>query len=188
MSGLSKGLLVGVVGPSGVGKDSVMEAMAAAREDVFLVRRAITRSEHLGGEAFDGVTEEQFDVMIEDDAFALHWPAHGMRYGVPWSELQRLQKGGIGLVNLSRATLAKAEAQFDRFVTLHLSAPKEVLAQRLSARGRESEDEIEERLARAKFSLPAGITRVIGVSNTGTLEDTARAAFAALDQAQPESA
>ena len=187
MSNFSTGLLGGVVGPSGVGKDSVMEAMAAARDDVFLVRRAITRSEHLGGEAFDGVTEAQFDDMIEDGAFALHWPAHGMRYGVPWSQLHRLQKGGIGLVNLSRATLAKAEAQFDRFVTLHLSAPEEVLAQRLAARGRESADEIKERLARAKFALPAGVTRVIGVSNAGAIDHTVRSAFAALDEVQAES-
>lgn len=180
------GLLVGVVGPSGVGKDSVMEAMAASRADVLLIRRAITRAEDLGGEVFDGVSERQFDTMVDAGEFALHWPAHGMRYGVPWSELDRLGDGGIGLVNLSRATLRQAEAVFDRFMTLLLTAPKSVLAQRLMERGRETADEIERRLERAHFGMPDGLSRVVAIENTGPIATTVHAAFAAIDQAQAE--
>lgn len=187
MPSKSRGLLVGMVGPSGVGKDSVMEAMASARDDVFLVRRAITRSGHLGGEAFDAVSETQFERMAQNGDFALHWPAHGMRYGVPWKELDRLATCRVGLVNLSRATLAEAEKHFDRFVTVVLSAPNDVLAQRLAARGRESADEIESRLKRANFALPEGVNRVIDVPNVGKIEDTVAAVFASLEQLQGES-
>lgn len=180
------GLLVGVVGPSGVGKDSVMEAMASMREDVFLVRRVITRAEHLGGEAFDGVSDTRFEAMVQSDEFGLHWPAHGMRYGVSWARLARLDHGGIGLVNLSRSVLACAEARFDRFVTLLLSAPQDVLEQRLAARGREDADEIKARLKRARFALPKGLTHVVEIANVGAIEETAQAAFAALDHLQAE--
>ncbi|MEO0773216.1 MAG: phosphonate metabolism protein/1,5-bisphosphokinase (PRPP-forming) PhnN [Pseudomonadota bacterium] len=178
------GLLVGVVGPSGVGKDSVMEAMAARAPHVTLIRRAITRSEHLGGEAFDGVTEAQFDTMIAAGDFALHWPAHGLRYGVPWSQLGG---DGIQLVNLSRRVLGQAAAQFDQFVTLSLTAPVDVLAQRLATRGRESADDIADRLARAAFDLPKDAGPVIEIANVGPLEDTAAKALTALDRFQAES-
>ncbi len=177
------GLLVGVVGPSGVGKDSVMEAMAARDPRVTLIRRAITRPEYMGGEAFDGVSEGQFDAMVAAGDFALHWPAHGLRYGVPWAQLGG---DGIQLVNLSRRVLNLAANRFDRFVTLSLTAPDEVLAQRLAARGRESAEDIAERLARAAFDLPTDAGPVIDIPNVGPLGDTAAQALAALDRFQAE--
>ena len=50
--GMNRGRLIGVVGPSGAGKDSVMEALVARRPDLHRVRRVITRPETAGGEAF----------------------------------------------------------------------------------------------------------------------------------------
>ena len=57
---MTAGALVGVVGPSGVGKDSVMQALVAARPDLRLVQRVITRPETAGGEPFEGVSEAEF--------------------------------------------------------------------------------------------------------------------------------
>lgn len=177
------GILVGVVGPSGVGKDSVMAAMAALDPRITLIRRAITRPEYMGGEAFDGVSEADFEAMVAAGDFALHWSAHGLRYGVPWAQLQG---DGILLVNLSRRVLSEASGLFDPFVTLSLTAPDEVLAQRLAARGRESAEDIAERLARAGFDLPTGAGPVIEMSNTGPIEDTATKALEALERFQAE--
>ena len=50
------GRLIAVVGPSGVGKDTLMEAMSRAEPRLALVRRVITRDPALGGEAFEAVS------------------------------------------------------------------------------------------------------------------------------------
>ncbi len=175
------GALVGVVGPSGVGKDTVMEAMAAARPGIHLVRRVITRAPDAGGEAFEGVSEELFEQRMQDGEFALHWRAHGLRYGVPTAQLAPVAAGASCLVNLSRGVLAEAETRFDGFVTLVLTAPADVLAARLKGRGRESADEIEKRLSRATFGLPEGLKRVLEVANDGALEIAVARALTAID-------
>lgn len=166
------GRLIGVVGPSGVGKDTVMAALAERCPGLGLVRRVITRPEDAGGEVFEGVTADRFEALCQDEAFCLHWAAHGLRYGIPREIEGRLAVGEDLLVNLSRSVLRQAQTRFAGFVTLHLTAPRGVLAERLAARGRESAQQIEARLARSEFALPDGLERVIDVANAGPLEQT----------------
>ncbi len=177
---MSAGRLIGVVGPSGVGKDSVMAALAAARPDFGLVRRVITRASDAGGESFDAVEPAEFERRCMAGDFVLHWHAHGLRYGIPVGVCDRLAAGETCLVNLSRTVLAEAERRFDGFVTLHLTAPPEVLSDRLAARGREAPEEVARRLSRSDFGLPPGLARVIEVANTGPLDRTVARALAAL--------
>lgn len=181
---MMSGTLIGVVGPSGVGKDSVMAALVAARPDLHRVRRAITRPEAAGGECFEGVSAAEFARRRAAGGFALSWPAHGLHYGVPAAVTARLAAGQTCLVNLSRAVLAEAGQRFQPFVTLHLSAPAEVLAARLAARGRESADQIAARLARVGTTLPPGCARVIEVVNDGPIEATVALVLAAFQSAR----
>ncbi|WP_370272336.1 phosphonate metabolism protein/1,5-bisphosphokinase (PRPP-forming) PhnN [Pseudooceanicola nitratireducens] len=174
------GRLIGVVGPSGVGKDSVMQAVALARPDVGLVRRVITRPEEAGGEDFEGVAEAAFEARVQAGDFALHWQAHGLRYGIPGAIAQDLDRGRTLLVNLSRAVLAQAQARFSNFAVLELSAAPEVLAQRLAARGRESAEDIARRLQRADYALPEGLARVVTIDNGGALDKTVAQVLTAL--------
>lgn len=177
---MSGGRLVGVVGPSGVGKDSVIEALAAAQPGLEVVRRVITRDERAGGEAFTEVTPQEFARLRDAGAFALHWRAHGLCYGIPVEIADRLAHGATCLVNLSRTVLVEAERRFPGFVTLHLTAPPAILAARLGARGREDTGEIAARLARASYALPQGLGRVVTLDNGGSLEDTVQKGIAAL--------
>ena len=173
-----------VVGPSGVGKDTVMEAVRAADPTVVLVRRVITRPAEAGGEAFDGVDRSTFETMKAEGLFALDWEAHGLAYGIPVAVERQLAQGHDVLANLSRGVLRAAQLRFPRFVVLSLTAPASVLAQRLAGRGRESAAEIERRLERSGFPIPEGLP-VIEVDNSGALSDTVAAVRAAL---QPASA
>lgn len=166
------GRLIGVVGPSGVGKDAVMRALAVVRPDLCLVRRVITRPVEAGGEDFESVSSETFRRRRDAGHFALHWRAHGLSYGIPVSVHGWLRQGGTCLVNLSRSVLTEAESRFPGFVTLSLSARSDILAARLAARGRETEEEIAERLSRSSEGLPEGPGRVINIANDGPLEQT----------------
>ena len=71
-----------IVGPSGVGKDTLMDAVCTD-PDILRIRRAITRDPNAGGEDFTGLTEAEFETRARNGDFILHWRAHGLRYGVP---------------------------------------------------------------------------------------------------------
>jgi len=173
------GRFIAVVGPSGVGKDTVMEAMHAAAPRLGLVRRVITRPTSAGGEVFDGVTVPAFRAMERDGAFALSWSAHDLSYGIPASVDAQLAAGHDMLANLSRGVLEQAQARFRHLVVISLTAAPDVLADRLAARGREDRAQIADRLARSASALPAGLN-VIEIDNSGALDDTVRTALAAL--------
>ncbi|CUK13077.1 Ribose 1,5-bisphosphate phosphokinase PhnN [Ruegeria denitrificans] len=177
--------VIAVVGPSGVGKDSVMRALVARATGICSARRVITRPEGEEGEDFDRVSDAEFQQMVAQDAFALHWPAHGLLYGVPHAIEEQRERAEAVLVNLSRSVLSQAQEVFGDLIVISLTADSEVLGHRLSARGRESMAEQARRLARAKTPLPTGLARVIEIDNSGPLEVTVDAILAKL---QPESA
>ncbi|MEP2532153.1 phosphonate metabolism protein/1,5-bisphosphokinase (PRPP-forming) PhnN [Shimia sp.] len=171
--------VIGVVGPSGVGKDTVMAALMQARPGLYRARRVITRPALAGGEAFCPVDEAGFDRMVAAGDFALWWKAHGLRYGVRVAEIAEKPERDAVLVNLSRGVLDQARVQFDGFRILSLRAKPEVLAARLADRGRETKAGIAARLARADHLRPAG-QDVIEISNDGALQDTVMAILRAL--------
>jgi ribose 1,5-bisphosphokinase len=163
------GRLFVVVGPSGAGKDTLMAGASLADPALHWAQRVITRPQRAGGEPFEGVSRAEFQARLEVGAFALHWDAHGLRYGIPLHELAPLQTGANVLVNGSRGALATIKATFPDLTVIRISAPSDVLAERLALRRREGQDDIKTRLARASYDLPADIA-VIDVQNTGTPE------------------
>lgn len=171
--------LVAVVGPSGAGKDTLMEMACAARPDIRIARRVITRPAELGGEDFEGVTPAEFARRLKAREFALHWRAHGLDYAIPHASLQA---GGTVLVNLSRAVLPHAQAQFPRLQVILVTAPTHVLAARLASRGREDAADQDARLGRADFALPVNITYA-EISNDSTPEQGLARFLAALTPA-----
>lgn len=178
------GTLYAVVGPSGAGKDTLMAAALAARPDLAVVRRVITRPESAGGEDFEGVSEAEFALRLAAGQFALHWRAHGLSYAIPEAELAPLSQGKPVLFNGSRAALPAACLRFPDLTVIRVTAPSAVLVERLMARGRETRADIEARVQRASYELPEG-PRVIDVRNDGPLADGVAQFLAAL---QPVSA
>ena len=79
------GRLIYLIGPSGSGKDSLLDAarLRLAERGCRIVRRVITRSAEAAGEAAQGVSPEEFAAMQVEGAFALSWHANGLAYGIP---------------------------------------------------------------------------------------------------------
>ncbi|MDB5370304.1 MAG: putative ribose 1,5-bisphosphokinase [Roseomonas sp.] len=178
------GWLVTVVGPSGAGKDTLLGAarVALAGDPRFVfARRAITRPAetlaHAGAEDHLPLTEAEFATARDAGAFALHWPAHGLHYGIPVSIEADLLAGRVVIANLSRAVLAEAHARY-RLRVILVTAPPAVLAARLAGRGRETVQEITARLARSA-PLPPGLN-LTEVANDTTPEEGAARLLAAL--------
>ncbi|MFN7596073.1 MAG: phosphonate metabolism protein/1,5-bisphosphokinase (PRPP-forming) PhnN [Cereibacter sp.] len=178
------GRLICVVGPSGAGKDTLIDAARRQRPDLVIVRRVITRPSALGGEDFDGVTQAEFDRRKAAGAFALDWRAHGLSYGLPAATLALRNTGRDLLVNASRAALEPARSVFPDLQVIRITAPSAVLTERLVARGRETRAEIEARIGRQSFEVPPGL-QVTDVRNDGPLDKAIAAFLAALDGAAP---
>ncbi|MFV0473740.1 MAG: phosphonate metabolism protein/1,5-bisphosphokinase (PRPP-forming) PhnN [Pikeienuella sp.] len=181
-----RGALIFVTGPSGSGKDTLIRAALAARPDILPARRRITRPADTATEDFEPVTEAAFAELKKTGAFALDWEAHGLSYGVPREIEKPLAAGRHVLANGSRAAIEAARARFSPLLILLVTAPAEVLAARLAARGRESAEAIAERLARAALDAPTGAD-VIAVCNGGALEDGIAAFLSALPAPSGES-
>jgi phosphonate metabolism protein PhnN/1,5-bisphosphokinase (PRPP-forming) len=164
-------MIFAVVGPSGAGKDTLLAAALAARPDLRLVRRVITRSTEAGGEDFEGVTEAEFRRRVARRDFALTWAAHGLHYGIPRDQVS----GPADVVfNGSRAALPAAIQVFPALRVILVTAPDAILAARLAARGREPAADIAARLSRAAFTLPDGITATTVVNDGSRAEGVAR--------------
>lgn len=177
------GRLVAVVGPSGVGKDTLIDGLCRSMPWLHRVRRTITRLPGLG-ERFDSVSPEVFERMRRDGGFCLHWDAHGLRYGLPAPVEARVARGQDAVANLSRRALPDAALVFPRLLVLHLTASPEVLAERLGPRGREDLDDIRARLKRAELEMPCGPWTTVTIRNDGPLEETLACAVAALQPAR----
>ncbi len=169
---------VAVAGPSGAGKDTLLDAVRAelAGDARFhFARRSVTRPATPGGEAHESLSAEGFEAALAAGAFLLHWRAHGLGYGIRHAEAPA---GRIVVLSLSRAMLTEA-ARLRPLRVVEVTAPSALLAQRLARRGREDAASIEARLAR-EMPLPEGlhVTRVI---NDGPVAEGASRLRAALE-------
>jgi phosphonate metabolism protein PhnN/1,5-bisphosphokinase (PRPP-forming) len=162
-------MLVLVVGPSGAGKDTLLEAARAALvgDPRFrFVRRVITRPAEAGGEDHEAVSEEAFGTR----SFALQWQAHGLRYGLPIDIVDDLTLGKVVVANVSRGVIAHAADLYPTKV-IEVTAAPDILAQRLAARGRETADDMSKRLSRAVV-IPGGVP-VYTIMNDGSVAEAA---------------
>ena len=181
---MARGTLFLVVGPSGAGKDTLIEGARAALEPggahVF-PRRAITRPEGSGGEDHEAVSPEGFAEREAEGGFFVTWRAHGLAYGLPGCIPATLESGRHIVVNVSRAILAHIAGRVSPTVAIEIAAPSELRARRLADRAREDDADTARRLAREGAPFPDGIP-VRRVVNDGTPEEGIARFVAALTE------
>jgi ribose 1,5-bisphosphokinase len=168
------GRLVLVVGPSGAGKDTLLGlARAACKDDPNIVfpRRIVTR-EASAFEDNEQITYDDFCQARARDAYAMHWEAHGHGYALNRGVDNDIRAGRYVIANVSRTVIAASRRAYADVVVVSITAPPEVLAQRLAARGRGSDGKIEQRLGRTVEDAAATPDAII--VNVGNPEDHAR--------------
>lgn len=170
------GRLIYVVGPSGAGKDSLLQwakQRVAEDERVHFARRTITRQANADAEQHEAVDHTTFAQLLTGHAFAMHWFANGLSYGIRSSELIRLADGWTVVVNGSREYTAAATKSFPTLTLAHVTASEATLRARLAARGREDAAALEARIQRGTSHILASVTsdRTFVIRNEGLLEE-----------------
>ncbi|QOG21326.1 MULTISPECIES: phosphonate metabolism protein/1,5-bisphosphokinase (PRPP-forming) PhnN [Bradyrhizobium] len=148
---IGPGRLVLVVGPSGAGKDTLLRlAQAACIEDHDIVfpRRVVTR-ESSAAEDNIAMSFDDFRRALDHGDFAVHWEAHGHSYALPLEINDDIRAGRAVVVNVSRTVIGALRKAYANVVVVAITAPPDVLAQRLAARARVSDGNIADRLARS---------------------------------------
>lgn len=171
---IAPGRLILVVGPSGAGKDTLLGlAKAACADDSNIVfpRRIITRQASVS-EDNEEVSAGTFEEALARDEYAMHWQAHGHRYALSRAIDDDIRAGRTVVANVSRTVIVAMRRVYAQVVVVSITAPPNVLAERLAMRGRVSDGRIEQRLARTVDETAAAPD--ITIVNTGSAEYHAR--------------
>ena len=172
---LGPGRVVLLVGPSGAGKDAVLQearCQLAGRTQFTFARRVVTRDAD-GSEDHDCVSASEFAARLRQGRFALNWQAHGLQYGIGVEIDEAVCRGGYVLLNASRTIVASARARYRNVAVVLIDAPAELRADRLSKRRREHGPDLAARLARATGFKRTDADLII--ENAGALTVAARA-------------
>lgn len=147
------GCLVYLIGPSGSGKDSILQAAAEplAAMGARIATRLITRpSGSIGEERAIGLDRQEFRIRCERGEFALHWHANQLDYAIPREIDAWLAAGRTVLVNGSRGHLNEARRRYPALLPILVHVDESILRARLLRRGRETPSQIEARLQRSR--------------------------------------
>lgn len=166
------GLLVFVVGGSGVGKDSLLIGAQRALENnehFAFPKRLITRDAVAALEDHDTISVDDYTRLVIEGEAALHWQAHGLGYIIPKSIEDHLRAGKITICNVSRSIISEAAQNYPVHIA-NIVADLDLRAKRLAGRGRETQADIKSRLARAPIKLPNGIP-ISEIANNHSLDE-----------------
>jgi len=152
----TRGLMLMVVAPSGVGKTSLTRRLVADHADLHLSISATTRDPRPGehdGRDYHFVDRPTFDAMVERGEF-LEWAeVYGNRYGSPKIPImEALSKGQSTLFDIDFQGAMKicGQARQDCVLVYILPPSLAEMHRRLHARSQDSEAVIRERIARAQ--------------------------------------
>jgi ribose 1,5-bisphosphokinase len=154
---IGPGRLILVVGPSGAGKDTLLNlAKASCADDANIVfaRRVVTR-EASAFENNEQISIEDFRQTQTEGAYAMHWEAHGHCYGLPRAIDDDIRAGRTVIANVSRTVIGTMRESYAQVVVVSITAPPQVLAERLAMRSRVSDGQLEHRLSRKVDDAPA---------------------------------
>ncbi len=165
--------LIYTIGPSGAGKDSLLSWLKTKLQPqapIHFARRTIDRPVQQGGEQHESVDAGTFEHIRDHGAFAMHWAANGLQYGVRHTEFDGLRRDEWVMVNGSRAYLPHALLRFPGMTVLHITAEAEVLRSRLLTRQRETPAMVEARVQRAIAFQPPSDCQLLEIHNNTSLE------------------
>ncbi|MBR4521262.1 MAG: guanylate kinase [Paludibacteraceae bacterium] len=146
--------------PSGSGKSTLVQHLLETRQDMELSISATTRAprgQEQDGREYYFISQDRFEQLIREDAF-VEWQQvyKGTYYGTLRSEIERIERAGHHVVfDIDVKGGINVKRMFgDRARAIFIAPPSiDALRQRLTGRGTDSPEKIEERLAKAEIEM-----------------------------------
>jgi len=151
-------LLIVISGPSGVGKDSLVQRLQERNCPFYFVVTATDRPprpDEVEGEDYFFVSTEEFERMIDEDALIEHAVVYGQYKGVPKEQIREAMASGQDVVmrlDVQGAATIREIAPEALLIFLTASSEAE-LKERLRARGEDSPEQVERRIATAREEM-----------------------------------
>ncbi len=156
----TRGKLIIISGPSGVGKSTICKRLVAQLKDAYLSISMTTRrpgpGEQTGREYFF-VSREEFRKRIEEGAFLEYAEVFGNLYGTPRDKTEEaLRAGRTVILEIDVQGGKQVKAICPQAVMVFILPPStKILADRISGRARESREIIAKRLGGADSEIAA---------------------------------
>ena len=153
-----EGLILILSAPSGAGKTSLCRELFKTFPDIKESISYTTRKPRTGevdGLAYHFISEEEFERMVDDDAFAEWAMVHGNMYGTALKTIEEARKNGIDMVlDIDCQGALKLKEQFEGGIYVFILPPSmDELRRRLESRSSDSQDVIDRRIARAEDEI-----------------------------------
>lgn len=147
-----------ISGPSGAGKGTLVSRIREQHPALGLTVSATTREPRPGevdGESYYFLSDDEFARRVDADEFVEWAEVHGHRYGTLVSEVtSNLDAGRSLILEIDVQGAFQVKKRFPDAILIFIMPPSlEVLAERLSARGTETEESLSLRLANAKTEI-----------------------------------
>jgi guanylate kinase len=157
---LNSNKIIIITAPSGSGKTTLVKRLVARCPQLEFSVSACTRSPRPGevnGKDYYFYPVNDFQKLIEEDAFVEFEMVYtGKYYGTLKSELERIwHHGNFPLLEIDVKGAMDVKAKYpDNTLTVFIKPPSiEILRSRLTLRGSETPEAIEERIEKATFEL-----------------------------------
>ena len=151
------GKLLAVSGPSGVGKGTIVKTIIQRRADVVESVSSTTRAPREGevdGKAYFFISHEEFARRIKEDDFLEYDEHFGNFYGTPKSFVRETLKTKSVIMEIDVVGSLNAKKTFPECILVMVVPPSmDELKRRLKGRNSETDEEIENRLARMEYEL-----------------------------------
>ncbi len=152
------GQIVILSGPSGVGKDTVIDAWCASNPRVQRVVAATTRDAREGeldGHDYHFISAEEFEWGIASGKFLEYKKVHSRLYGTPLESVDMLlREGKIAVLKIDVQGAAAVLDKMPHVCSIFILPPSnEELERRIRGRGTETEERIIERMDNARKEL-----------------------------------
>ena len=158
MTETRKGMLLVISGPSGAGKGTLVKKLLD-HDPTFSFSVSVTtrkkRENEIEDVHYHFISDEEYDKLLQADAFIEHASVHGNRYGTLKKEVyERIEKGQNVLLDIDPQGALKVMETVRDCVSVFILPPSyHELKVRLHTRNTENEDEIARRLGNAKGEI-----------------------------------
>lgn len=157
-----KGKLFAVSGPSGVGKNTILNAVMERRENVHYSISATSREIRPGevdGKSYYFVSREEFETMIANGELLEHAEYVGNYYGTPLRPILEATEQGIDIVmDVDVVGALNIKKLMPEAVLVFILAPSfEELRRRLLGRGDVAPDVMEKRIEHAHWECEQAV-------------------------------